>query len=418
MMVFLGVVAFAVSLVNTFILYQLLKLFFPMRGFLLFRIAAFFPCYIIIEALILPQNIVRILFFFVCFLIYINLFYKGSVIRKTSVVIILYPLIAALNYFVFDIGSRIILTLPEQTEVYAKLLRIILSFGLQTSLWIVILQISKKRLVNFVDLLNTKMWLVLDGISVAVFASLIIVLSFMPDAPEIGYPVALASIVTVFSCLYFIGYIAESIRTEFQLEVLQKEHQHFEAKLKDEERVRTVYHDMKNHLLLLQAIEHTQQASEMLVAMQKQISGYENYHKTGNTFLDIIVKDKAEKAIKHDIDFSVMLHFEEGQFIEPMDISTIFGNALDNAIEASLKLPSNKRMITAKANRIEDMFYIVIENNVVSEAGKTLKTTKQDKLLHGLGLRNIANSIEKYEGQYAIKRSNDRFILTIIIPIP
>ena len=418
MMVFPYILTLAVSFVNALILYQILKLFFPMRGALPFRIMAFFPCHFIIEALILPQDIVRMAFFFVCFLVYINLFYKGNIVKKTSVTIILYPMIAALNYFVFDIGTHIISTLPVQTDMYSKLLRGVLSLGLQTPLWIIIWRINKKRFINFVDLLNTKMWLVLDGISAAVFASLVIVLSFMPDAPQIGYPVALASIITVFSCLYLIGYIAESIRMEFQLDSLQKEHQYFEAKLKDEERVRTVYHDMKNHLLLLQAIEHTQQANEMLVTMQKQISVYENYHKTGNTFLDIIVKDKAEKAIEYDIDFSVMLHFEDGNFIAPMDISTIFGNAFDNAIEASIKLPSGKRIVTAKANRIQDMFYIVIENNIFIKSNKTLKTTKQDKLLHGLGLRNIAQSIKKYDGQYAIKQNKDRFILTIVIPIP
>ena len=267
------------------------------------------------------------------------------------------------------------------------------------------------------DLLNTKMWILLDGISAAVFASLVIVLSYMPDAPKIGYPVALASIITVFFCMYLIGYIAQSIRTEFQLQSLQKEHRHFEAKLKDEERVRTVYHDMKNHLLLLQAIEHNKQANEMLLSIKNQISGYENYHKTGNDFLDIIVKEKVERAAEYGVDFSVMLHFEDGKFIAPMDISTIFGNALDNAIEANLKLPADQRMITAKANRVQDMLSIVVDNNSVTGEDTALKTSKQDKLLHGLGLSSIIHSVKKYGGQYAVKQNCGCYTLSIIIPI-
>ena len=79
---FLNIVTLTISAVKTFILYQILKQFFPMRDSLPFRIVAVFPCYIIIEALILPQDIIRMVFFFICFLIYINLFYKGNVVKK------------------------------------------------------------------------------------------------------------------------------------------------------------------------------------------------------------------------------------------------------------------------------------------------------------------------------------------------
>lgn len=49
--------------------------------------------------------------------------------------------------------------------------------------------------------------------------------------------------------------------------------------------------------------------------------------------------------------------------MEPLDISTIFGNAIDNAIEASENLPEYKRLITVKAERVRDMLLITIENN-------------------------------------------------------
>ena len=77
-----------------------------------------------------------------------------------------------------------------------------------------------------------------------------------------------------------------------------------------------------------------------VLALQNQILEYENYYHTGNDFLDIIIRDKAQRAREMQIDFSPQIYFEDGSFIDPLDISTIFGNALDNAIEACEKLPA------------------------------------------------------------------------------
>ena len=54
-------------------------------------------------------------------------------------------------------------------------------------------------------------------------------------------------------------------------------------------------------------------------------------------------------------------------FIEPLDISTLFGNSIDNAIEASEKLPENQRVIAVKAGRVNDFISILIENNCVEK---------------------------------------------------
>ena len=98
---------------------------------------------------------------------------------------------------------------------------------------------------------------------------------------------------------------------------------------------------MKNHLLVLQAqlkeIGHTgdkekkQETEEMIAKLQNQISDYEDYVQTGNTILDVILRDKYRKAKEKIIDFHTEIDFSKGDFIDALDISTIFGNALDNA---------------------------------------------------------------------------------------
>jgi len=235
-----------------------------------------------------------------------------------------------------------------------------------------------------------------------------------------------SSILLIFVTLYYMLFYTRHLRLQAQEQVnqlkmldLEEKHKYYEDKLKEEERIRKIYHDMKNHLLLLQSPEKAdEEKDQMIAALQEQISSYENYYKTGNTFLDIIIRDKAQAAKEQGIDFSTMIHFEDGGFLEPLDISTIFGNAIDNAIEASMKLPASERLITIKANRVRDMLFLAIENNSAPEIAADRQTTKQDKLLHGFGLKNMEEAAEKYQGQCSVRQEAGSFTLEIIIPIP
>ena len=101
----------------------------------------------------------------------------------------------------------------------------------------------------------------------------------------------------------------------------------------------------------------------MAEKLRLQIADYEDYVHTGNDFLDIILKDKAAKAREKQIPFSASVDFRGIDFLDPLDISTIFGNAIDNAIEASEKMPEEERLITVKAGRVRDLVSIVVENN-------------------------------------------------------
>lgn len=200
---------------------------------------------------------------------------------------------------------------------------------------------------------------------------------------------------------------------------MELKHAYYEEKFKDEERVREIYHDLKNHLLILQEQQKdSKKPQQMIDSLQSQISDFENYHHTGNEFLDIIIRDKAKKAREQKIDFSAAIHFEDGGFIAPLDVSTIFGNAIDNALEASAKLPQEQRVVTVKANRFRDMLSIVCKNNMLPITGYGTETTKDDIFLHRFGLKNIRQAVENYAGQLSIHQEQGTFTLKIIIPIP
>lgn len=198
---------------------------------------------------------------------------------------------------------------------------------------------------------------------------------------------------------------------------LERQYAYYEEKRKSEEKVRALYHDMKNHLLLLES-QDSPETRQMASQLRQQISEYEDYVRTGNDFLDIIVRDKAKQAKEKQIDFSAVIHFEKGEFLEPMDISTIFGNALDNALEASLELPPEQRLITVKADCVRELLSIVVENNCAPDKGGYKQTSKEDKFLHGFGIRNIRNAVEKYSGQCLIRQEKGCFQMKILLPLP
>ncbi|MFR6065094.1 MAG: GHKL domain-containing protein [Eubacterium sp.] len=206
-------------------------------------------------------------------------------------------------------------------------------------------------------------------------------------------------------------------RDKVQIAQLQQQYAYYSDKLKDEERIRSIYHDLKNHLLVMESRQNTEETRQMAETLRSQIADYENYVHTGNEFLDIILKDKAEKAREKNIDFSAFIDFSGIDFIEPLDISTLFGNGIDNAIEASEKLPEDQRVILVKAGKVQDFVSILIENNCLDEVHKDGHTTKADKFLHGFGISNMKKAAEKYKGTCTITQENGKFTLKILLPI-
>ena len=205
---------------------------------------------------------------------------------------------------------------------------------------------------------------------------------------------------------------------EFKIDKMQRQFEYYQDKQKDEERIKSIYHDMKNHLLVLEGKESTPETKKMAKKLHKQIEDYEDYIHTGNDFLDIIIKDKVKLAKEKNIDLTVMIDFSDIDTIEALDISTIFGNGIDNAIEAVEKLPEEKRVILIKAGKINDFISIVMENNYDEKAvSKNNKTTKKDTFLHGFGISNIRNATEKYGGTCTITKDKGKFVLKVLIPI-
>ena len=286
--------------------------------------------------------------------------------------------------------------------------------------------LERKILVHIKNSLSPKMaggiTLILAGCIV-----LFLLISENMDAFDGIYKIVavLVSLFIVAAVFLGLNFFAGSVMTraarqkdQMQIAQLQQQYAYYQDKQRDEERIRAIYHDMKNHLLVLESKQNTEETRQMAQELRIQIADYENYVHTGNEFLDIILKDKSEKAREKHIDFSAVVDFEGVDFIEPLDISTLFGNGIDNAIEACEKLREEDRVILVKAGKVRRFVSILIENNCAAEAlPKGKRTSKAEPLLHGFGIANMKKATEKYGGTCTTKRENGKFTLKILLPV-
>lgn len=412
-----------------FVFFWILQTFLPLRESRFVRILAFLLCGCMACVIVYANDLDALLGAMLGFVAYVAVFHRGSRLEKLTAVLVFYPAVIAINYLMRNIGSELFFRLTGapsgidmgwtsgmylmSTVIYTTFLALRLLFWLGT--WALL----GKYLKQISAVLTRKLWLMIDALMLAPVVAIFTVLYFLPERAAIAYPICGAAVFSSFGGIYFVSYLCSTVQTACRAQELEQKQAYWQDRLRDEERIRSIYHDMKNHLLVLQTrTDHPQEVMQSIQTLQEQISDFESYIHTGNDFLDILLRDKAQIARQKQIDFSAVIQLEDVGFLTPLDISTIFGNALDNAIEASEKLPQELRLITAKASRIRDMLVITVENSMLPGPAAGGRTSKQDPFVHGFGLPNIRKAVEKYGGQCKAETSDGRFVLKIVIPIP
>lgn len=175
-------------------------------------------------------------------------------------------------------------------------------------------------------------------------------------------------------------------------------------------------HDLKHLIYLIE--NGGTVSSTFLKDIKSHISVYESESKTGNVALDIILTEKGLLCNKNDIRLSCVVDGKELEFMEEEDIYVLFGNIIDNAIEAVMKLESEKRVISIHVRRVNG-FLLIKETNYCDGPIKFLNglpiTTKKDKSLHGLGMKSIQYICEQYNGNMSIEQQGDKFCLALLL---
>ncbi len=175
-------------------------------------------------------------------------------------------------------------------------------------------------------------------------------------------------------------------------------------------------HDLKH---ILGKIED-KLTGEEAASLREAIQFYDANIKTGNEVLDVVLCEKAMTCQKSGISFSCMANGEKLDFLTPVQTYTLFGNIIDNALEAVKPLPLEERVISLSCWEEKDSL-VVEESNYFSgrlELNHGLPaTSKGDSSRHGFGTKSIQYIAAQYGGTMDIRVVDNMFFLTVRFPL-
>lgn len=204
--------------------------------------------------------------------------------------------------------------------------------------------------------------------------------------------------------------------------LLKKQYEQYSMSQESIDIINQKYHDLKNQIMIIRQEKDLTKREEYLKTLEEGIKKYEAQYKTGNQVLDTLLASKSMVCIDHKINFTAIADGQLLDFISTMDLCSIFGNALDNAIESVMKIPEEEQRIIKFTTFSQNDFIIMnFENyyvNALSYSNGNLITTKLNTRFHGYGLKSIRSAVDKYHGSVSINTDSHWFKLTILLPKP
>ncbi len=204
--------------------------------------------------------------------------------------------------------------------------------------------------------------------------------------------------------------------------MLKAQYEHYRNYQESINLINFKYHDLKHQLAGLRAEQDPEKKAKWIDAMSRELEAYRPETQTGNRVLDGVLDQKMPLIRQNQMKFTCVADGKLLDFMHVTDICTIFGNALDNAIENLVTQPDpEKRLIHLTIAERKQFVYIEVldycDHKVTFRGGLPV-TSKKDRENHGFGVKSIAYTAQKYGGNATFGVDKNMFEMKILIPIP
>jgi hypothetical protein len=205
-------------------------------------------------------------------------------------------------------------------------------------------------------------------------------------------------------------------------DMLRRQHEQYLQSKRNIEVVNRKYHDLKHQIAVIRGEADPGLRASYLDDLEASVAGYAAQAHTGNGVLDVILTTKSVECAERGIQLTYVVDGAELDFLSAMDLSAVFGNALDNAIDGVLAVAEpDRRLIRVAASRRDRFVLITVENYFTGELRTEdgdIVTRRADRDLHGYGLKSIRYTAEKYGGSMTVNTEAGWFLLRILVPVP
>ncbi len=400
------------------------------QGFLSLRWrhpAVYIPLFLIliqaVAAVVYPEELTGLTACLLLLASALFLFFKGEWYLKLSASIILFPIITSISYVTQDVGSLVWeYIFNRNMNPYAETFLHTFTMFLRIPVYYFIYRCLKNWLSDTVHLLTKKMWMVIDLVSMTSFTGIIsVIYSCVTANSYLAYPTCAASLFTSLGCFYLCTYMARAVKTDMELRMLSYQKSYYEEIEKNQQTVRKLRHDMKNHLNIigmLIADEKTPEAKNYLTELNQEFAVTAKSY-CSNEVVNAVLNSKEQSAAEAQIRCEFQIDLAEDPQMEDIDLCALLSNTLDNAIEACRKIPeASKRFLSVKARCQKGFFSYKVVNskaNEVTEENGCFVTSKKDAGLHGIGLKNVKQIAAKYEGYVEVSYDEHSFTVVVMI---
>lgn len=379
----------------------------------------------IVAAIQKSQNIFRVLIIIILIIMAMRMLYAGKFIQIVFCSLGFYGILVAIDiitlitiqYLIPD-KSDIILQDPIRTTVLALICK--------TTLFICVIILNRKfKKEGEFFLISDLEWLRFLFFPLLTITSMLFFIMDKQQDDKYVLIISFGLILGNFLVFYMIKDIVYREKRMQEILVGQERTKNQTAMYlqmnEDYKEQRTKIHEFKNHMSCMNGLlelKEYEKATEYVARINKTWINEINYILTNHAIVNSVLNQKFKYAKGKGIPIIVKINDLEHLKMEDEDIVTLLANLLDNAIEAVDKIEGRENRIKFRMIYKDERLNICVRNPIadsICEIDGRMITTKKDKRIHGIGMRNIKNVVQKYKGEMIYNCSNNYFTITIII---